>query len=420
MAAAHDLSLSDLSLDELIGRFSPGDPAFTQWPYPVLDALREATPVFRWEPGGVWMVTRFDLVHELLRDRRLGRQYTHRYSHEAFGRPEPDPRWQPFRDHDRWSLLELEPPDHTRIRRLITKVFTPRAVEALRPDIEARAAATLAPLVERGSFDLVTDYAQPFSIGVICSMLGVPEDDAQQLLDWSHSIVKMYEPAGTDAMRQEATDAAAGFTAYAYDLIARKRSAPDGKLVSDLAGVEDEGERLTDAEIMSTTIVLLNAGHEATVNGLCNGMRALMLHRDEWRRLTSGEVTPRTGVEELLRWDPPLQIFERYVLDEGVEIPGHRLAVGEQVGLLFGAANRDPRKFADAGRFDIGRGDTTHVEFGGGIHFCIGAPLARLELEVSLAELVRRCPDVAMTATPAYTGAFAIRGLTGLPLASTG
>lgn len=409
--------MADPTLTELVERFAPADPSFTQWPYPVLDALREATPAFYWEPGGVWMVTRFDLVHELLRDRRLGRQYTHRYGHREFGRPEPDPRWQAFRDHDRWSLLELEPPDHTRIRRLITKVFTPRAVEALRPDVEARAAATLAPLVERGRFDLVTEYAQRFSIGVICSMLGVPEADAAQLLAWSHSIVKMYEPAATDAMRQEATDAARDFTAYAYDLIETKRREPDGKLVSDLVGVEDDGERLTDAEIMSTAIVLLNAGHEATVNGLCNGMRALLLHPDEWRRLTAGEVTPRTAVEELLRWDPPLQIFERYVLDQGVELPGHRLAVGEEVGMLFGAANRDPRKWPDAHRFDVGRGDTTHVEFGGGIHFCIGAPLARLELEVSLAELVRRCPEPELAAPPTYTGAFAIRGLTALHLA---
>ncbi len=210
-----------------LDRFDLGDPAFIADPYPLLGALREAAPIFWYERTGQWMVTRFALVQEVLRDRRMGRVYEHRYTHAELGKPEPDPRWQAFRDHERWSLLQLEPPDHTRIRSLLTKVFTPTAVAALRPSIEARAERLLGTCVERGRFELLADYAQPFSVGVICSMLGVPEADAPQLLDWSHAIVKMYELTATDAQKQAATQAAAEFMDYTRAVIADKRRRPD-------------------------------------------------------------------------------------------------------------------------------------------------------------------------------------------------
>jgi cytochrome P450 len=199
-------------------------------------------------------------------------------------------------------------------------------------------------------------------------------------------------------------------------LTAEKRQRPDDSLLSGLVAVEDEGETLTEAEIVSTAMVLLEAGHEATVNSLANGMRAMMLHRDQWQRVTSGEVSPRTAIEDMIRWDAPLHLFERWVLDEGVVIAGQPMPVGAEVAMLFGAANRDPRRFDDPGRFDVGRGDPAHVGFGGGIHFCIGAPLARLELEVSLDRLARRLPDVELAAEPEYHPTFVIRGLTALHL----
>ena len=186
-------------------------------------------------------------------------------------------------------------------------------------------------------------------------------------------------------------------------MIEEKRRHPDGLLVSELARVEDEGDTLTEAEIVSTTMVLLEAGHEATVNTLGNGFRALMHHPDQWRRLTSGEVEPTAAVEELLRWDSPLQMFERWVLDEGVEIAGQEIGVGQEVAMLFGSAQRDPRRFDDPDRFDIGRNDTAHVGFGGGIHFCVGAPLARLELAASIAGLVERFPDLSSPRSLATT-----------------
>lgn len=400
-----------MNLADLIARFDVDDATFLADPYPVLDALREATPGFRNERTGQWTITRFDDVHATLRDRRLGRSYSHLYTHAELGKPEPDSRWAAFQAHERWSLLCLEPPDHTRIRRLVSKVFTPKAVAAMRPTVQRFADELLAPCRQAGSFELLADFAQPYSVAVICSMLGVPRADTRLLLDWSHAIVKMYELSTTDDVREAADTAAGEYIAYTKALIADKRRTPDGLLVSELVQVEDEGDVLTEDEIVSTTMVLLEAGHEATVNTLGNGLRALMHHRDQWQRLVDGEVEPRVAVEELLRYDPPLQLFERWVLEEGVQIAGRQMDVGEEVAMLFGAAQRDPRRFPDASRFDIARGDAAHVGFGGGIHFCVGAPLARLELEIALAGLVRSFPSLSLTEEPACLPNFVIRGL---------
>jgi cytochrome P450 len=405
-----------VNLAELIERFDPTDPAFIADPYPVLNELREATPIF-WNPRTEqWTLTRFADVYETLRDRRLGRAYTHRYTHTEVGRAEPDGRWSSFHQHEAWSLLCLEPPDHTRIRRLVSKVFTPKAVSALRPAIEGFSGELLDTCAEMGQFELLTEYAMPYSVAVICSMLGVPRSDTQLLLDWSHAIVKMYELSTTDDVREAANSAAAEYIGYTKALIAEKRQQPDELLVSALVAVEDEGDTLTEDEIVSTTMVLLEAGHEATVNTLGNGMRALMLHRDQWQRVTSGEVPAKVAVEEMLRWDSPLQLFERWVLEDDVEIAGQPLRVGQEVAMLFGSAERDPRRFDDPDRFDIGRGDVAHIGFGGGIHFCVGAPLARQEIEVSVAGLAARFPDIDLTAEPKYHPNFVIRGLTSLPL----
>ncbi|MDO8361877.1 MAG: cytochrome P450 [Actinomycetota bacterium] len=406
-----------MSLDQLIARFAVDDPAFIADPYPVLNELREATPIFWNERTGQWMLTRFSDIAESLRDRRMGRSYSHLFTHAQVGRPEPDPRWAAFQQHERWSLLCLEPPDHTRIRRLVSKVFTPRAVAAMRPAVESFAHELLDVCRERGSFELLRDYAQPYSVAVICSMLGVPRADTQLLLDWSHAIVKMYELSTTDEVRAAANTAAAEYIDYTKALIAEKRRRPDDLLVSELVRVEDEGDTLTEDEIVSTTMVLLEAGHEATVNTLGNGMRAVLRHPGQWQRVVGGEVPARVAVEEMLRWDAPLHLFERWVLEEGVEIAGQQIRVGEEIAMLFGAAQRDPRRFTDPDRFDIARGDTGHVGFGGGIHFCVGAPLARQEIEVSVAGLAARFPDIRMTAEPEYHPNFVIRGLTALHLA---
>lgn len=396
---------------DLIARFRPSDPEFIADPYSVLSEIREAKPIFRNPTTGQWTLTRFSDVYETLRDKRLGRSYSHLYSHAEVGRSEPDSRWAAFHQHERWSLLCLEPPDHTRIRRLVAKVFTPRAVAALRPAIESLSIEIFDRCEEGDDFDLIADYAQPYSVAVICSMLGVPRSDTRALLDWSHAIVKMYELSTTDDVSARADRAAAEYVEYTRALIAEKRKNPDGLLVSELVRVEDEGDVLTEDEIVSTTMVLLEAGHEATVNALGNGARALMHHRDQWQRLVSGEVETRVAVEELLRFDAPLQLFERWVLEDGVEICGQPMRVGDEVAMLFGSAERDPRRFGRPDDFDIGRGDTAHIGFGGGIHFCVGAPLARQEIDVSLRGLVDRFPNLELVREPEYHPNFVIRGL---------
>ena len=406
-------------LDQFIAAFDVNDPAFIADPYPALDALREATPIFWNDATGQWMLTRFEHVSAALKNRTLGRAYTHRYTHEELGRSGPDSKWAKFNEHERWSLLCLEPPDHTRLRRLVSKVFTPSATAQLADPIAAISNELLDQCAEAGTFDLLADYAQPYSVAVICSMLGVPRADTELLLGWSHAIVKMYELSASDEVKQAADQAAGEYIDYTRALIADKRERPDGLLLSELVQVEDGGATLTEDEIISTTMVLVEAGHEATVNTLGNGFRALMAHRDQWNRVVRQDVTAASTVEELLRFDAPLQMFERCVLETDTEIAGQAVQVGDEIAMLFGAAQRDPRRFDNPTTFDVGRNDPGHIGFGGGIHFCIGAPLARQELIRSVEGIASRFPDLRLVDEPTYHPTFVIRGLTGLTVATS-
>ncbi len=391
--------------------FDPRAPEFLADPYPVLAEVRERTPVLRHEELDRWFVTRHADVRACLRDRRLGRNFRHVGTDEEF-RAEPlDPRWAAFWEVERWSLLWLEPPDHTRIRKLVAAAFTPRSVEAMREPARRLARELLEPLVERGRMDLLYDFAQPYSIALICEWLGVPTDRHRDLLDWSHAIVKMYEFETAEEQARQANAAAEAFRDYVVELIAERRRSPRGDLVSGLVQARVDGEHLSDAEIVSTVIVLLNAGHEATVNTLGNGIRALMHHRAQWDRVAEGSVPPAAAIEELLRYDPPLQLFERWVLEDGVDVADVPIPRGEKLSLLFGSANRDPRVFAEPDVFDVGRPNAAeHISFGGGIHVCIGAPLARIELEASLSVLAERCSRMELAAEPRRNAAFVIWG----------
>jgi cytochrome P450 len=398
--------------------FDPRTPEFLADPYPALAELREATPVHYHEELERWFVTRHSDVRACLRDRRLGRNYRHVGTEEEFKAEPLDPRWAAFWDVERWSLLWLEPPEHTRIRKLVAAAFTPRSVEAMREPAARLARSLLEPLAERGSLDLLYEYAQPYSIALICQWLGVPSDDQRDLLDWSHAMVKMYELDTPEEQAVAANEAAGAFRAFVLDLIEERRRSPRDDLVSGLVGARVDGTRLTDAEIVSTVIVLLNAGHEATVNTLGNGIRALMHEREQWRRLVRGEVSAAAAVEELIRYDPPLQLFERWVLDDGVDVAGVPIPRGEKISMLFGSANRDPRVFVEPDTFDVGRVNASeHVGFGGGIHVCIGAPLARIELEESLRALVERCPTIDLASEPTRIPAFVIWGCERVELA---
>ena len=368
-----------------------------------------------------FLVTRHADVRACLRDRRLGRNFRHVGTEDEFKAEPLDPRWQAFWDVERWSLLFLEPPEHTRIRKLVAAAFTPRAVESMRGPAETLARELLDECLERGRFDLLYDFAQPYSITLICRLLGVPTDRHRDLLDWSHRHVKMYEFDTTEEQAQSATRAADEFREYVLELIADRRRSPRDDMVTALVEARVDGGRLSDDEIVSTVVVLLNAGHEATVNTLGNGVRALLGSPAQWQRLVRGEVPAASAVEELIRFDPPLQLFERWVLEDGVEVAGTPIARGEVVSMLFGSANRDPRVFEQPETLDVGRSNAAErIGFGGGIHVCIGAPLARIELEASLRTLAERAPQLELAAEPVRVPAFVIRGFRAVELVTAG
>lgn len=392
------------------------DPEFIQDPYPVLNSLRESAPVIRDEGSGLWLVTRHQDVRACLRDRRLGRVYDHIASDDEIGAPPRDPRWAPFWKVEKHSLLELEPPDHTRLRRLVSKAFTVRAVEAMRKPAKTLAAELLNDAKLHDQIDLLADFSQPYSMGIITSLLGVPAEDHPHLLDWSHRMVKMYELNTTDEQARDAADAATDFDSYVRGIIHFHRAGPRGGLVGELVHAEVDGERLTEEEIVSTVIVLLNAGHEATVNTMGNGIAGFMQNRDQWHRVVDGWVAPSVAVEEMLRWDAPLQLFERWVLTDDVEIAGQHFSFGDKIGMLFGSANRDPRAFDDPDQFLADRHAVHHIGFGGGTHHCLGAPLARLELDVALSALIEIAPELELTAEPRRQNAFTIHGYEAVPV----
>ena len=393
----------------------PADPAFVADPYPVYARVREATPVWHPDEGHLWYLTRFADVHAAFRDRRLGTTFLHRFTPDELGLAPDlpvwrDPRWTDFQSFERWELLNLEPPLHTRLRRLVTEAFTPRTVEGLRAGTEARARSLLEPGRAAGSIDLVGDYAQHFSLGIICALIGVPATDETMILAWSDATVRMYEPEPSDEQQGLSNDAAGSFRRYLLDVVAARRHAPTDDLLSALVDASVDGERLTDDQIVSTAMVLLMAGHEAAVNATANGIALLAAHPDQWGRIRDGEVTPRAAIEEILRFDPPLQWFERWVLDDEFEVAGVPIPLGSRVALVLAAANRDPRRHPDPDRFDVARPDTTHLSLGGGIHFCIGAPLARLELETTLTELARTEAELVVQPPAVRRPTFQFRG----------
>ncbi len=386
--------------------FDVTDPQLLADPYPTYAELRATPGLVRWEERGLWLVSRHAEVDATLRDRRLGRVFTPR---------EPRERFQPWNLLNELSMLELEPPDHTRLRRLVSSSFTPRRVEALRPAITRIVDELLDEAAERGSVDLVSALAEPLPVDVIAELLGIPRSDRPLLRPWSNAIVALYEPHHDDATAEAAIRAAREFTAYLREQVADRRARPTDDLLSGLVEASDEGERLTEDEVIVTGILLLNAGHEASVNVAANGAVALLRNPDQLARLRAQPELVTSAVEELIRYDSPLSLFDR-VAFEPVEIAGQRIEPGERVGLLLGAANRDPDAFDDPDRLDIGRQNNNHVGFGAGIHFCLGAPLARLELRIAFARLVQRFPDLALDGEPVRRPTFQFRGFRSVPV----
>jgi cytochrome P450 len=394
--------------------FDPRDPAFIADPYPVYRELREHHPILFDPRTSQWLITRHADVDRLLRDRRLGRTYLHMTTHEAMGRT-PPPEWHaPFTELNGNGMLDREPPDHTRLRRLVLKAFTPRTVERLRDRIQALVDGYLDEIVGAGEVDLIERYIEPLPVTVIADLLGVPEADRHLLRPWSRDICLMYELNPPEASAVKAVRASVEFSTYLRELLHQRRSAPGDDLISELAAVVDEGgDRLTEDELIGTCVLLLNAGHEASVNGAGNGWWTLFRHPDQLARFRDEPALATTAIDELLRFDTPLALFERWVLED-IEVAGVRLPVGAEVALQFASANRDPAVFDGADELDLGRSPNPHVSFGAGIHYCLGAPLARLELQIAFTTLLRRAPGIELVEAPVWKPTFVLRGLRAL------
>ncbi|MER5551945.1 cytochrome P450 [Streptomyces sp. NPDC002793] len=393
--------------------FDPWSPAFVADPYPAYAALRATGRAHYFEPTRQWLVPHHSDVSGLLRDRRLGRTYLHRFSHEEFGVTVPPAAHEPFHTLNGHGILDLEAPDHTRIRRMVAQAFTPRRVEALAPTVERLAAGLVDGFVEAGGGDLLSAVAEPLPVAVIAEMLGVPEADRGLLRPWSAAICGMFELNPPEETARAAVRASVEFSGYLRELIGARRADPGPDLISGLIAAHDDEDRLTEQEIVSTCVLLLNAGHEATVNATVNGWWMLFRHPEQLAALRGDHSLLPTAVEELLRYDTPVPMFARWVLDD-IEIDGTVIPRGSQVALLFASANRDPERFADAETLDLSRQDNPHISFGAGIHYCLGAPLARLELRASFGELLRKAPGMRVTAEPEWNPGYVIRGLRGL------
>lgn len=391
---------------------NPRDPAFYHDPYTSYAAVLSQSPVAYWAELGCWSFFGYDEVNRLLRDRRFGREILHVATREELGLPAPRPHTRHFDEVDAHSMLEREPPVHTRLRALVSRAFVSRRVEALRPIIESMA-HELVDAFPREPFDLLMRYATPIPVRTIARLLGVPEAMAPQLLAWSHDMVAMYGVGRTYDIETRADTAAAEFSQYIRQLVAARRASPGDDLLSVLIEAEEQGDSLSEAELVSTAILLLNAGHEATVHALGNAVHALLRQGVSMERFVHDDAAITRLVEESLRVVPPLHLFKRYVLAD-TEESGISLKKGEQIALVLGAAGRDPRLHESPDLLLPDRAQSQHMSFGAGIHFCVGAPLARLELQCALRVLFQRCPRLALAGTAEPKDSWHFHGLDAL------
>ncbi|THK39886.1 cytochrome P450 [Ensifer sp. MPMI2T] len=392
------------------------DPAFFCNPLPAYAALHAQCPAFFWEERQQWYFAGYDQVNGLLRDRRFGRQILHVATRDEIGMPEPKPHLKDFDALEAHSLLELEPPAHTRLRTLVNRAFVSRQIEQLRPEIETLSHAVIDSFEKNGEVELLKTYAETIPVTIIARMLGIPVEAAPRLLDWSHRMVRMYVFNPSFETELDANHASAEFAAYLRDVIAEKRANPGDDLLTHMITSEKDGERLTDAELISTTVLLLNAGHEATVHQIGNAVRTILQSLLPPADLFASEESTERTIEECLRFAAPLHIFQRYALTDIELEDGIALKKGDKIGLILGAANVDPRKFSAPDTFKPDRDEGPNVSFGAGLHFCIGAPLARLELKLSLPILFRRLPGMRLKHEPHIKDSFHFHGLERLDL----
>jgi pimeloyl-[acyl-carrier protein] synthase len=396
--------------------FNPFMPEMRGDPYPAYHLLRAADPVHRvpLEIGPqVWMLSRHRDVSALLRDPRVSSDRRKSDLYEAFLQSLPEE----LRTEELVpSMLFLDPPDHTRLRGLVNQAFTGRVVEGLRPRIEEMVGSLLDGLAGAERMDLIEDLAYPLPVNVICELLGLASDmDRELLRRWSLDLIYTLDPLVPLEALARAQRAAAEFRQYLRALIAERRSRPGPDLLSGLIVAEDEGGRLSEGELVSTCVLLLVAGHETTSGLIGNGTLALLRSSDQLRRWHDEPALSRPAVEELLRYDSPVQLTGRLLMND-MEVDGRTLPKGSEVVGLLGAANRDPEQFPDPDGLDLGRKENRHIAFGSGIHFCLGAALARVEGQVALGQLVRRFPDMELAGEPVWRDTITLRGLRSLPV----
>ena len=391
------------------------DPAFFGNPNAAYAALHDACPTFYWAEQKMWFFTGYDHVNALLRDRRFGRQILHVASREDLALPEPLAHTVNFDKAEEHSLLELEPPEHTRLRTLVNRAFVSRHVEKMTSEIADLCHRLIDRFEKDGHTELLSSFADIIPVTMIARMIGIPEEMGPQLLKWSHDYVGMYMFKRSRDDEEAADRSAKEFSDYVREMIAKRRADPRDDLLSHMIHTEHKGQFLTDDELVSTTIVLLNAGHEATVHQIGNSVRIILESGLEPSTLFADEKTKERTVEETLRICAPVHIFQRWCL-EPVEIDGVSFKRGDKVGLILAAANLDPAKFSDPLAFQPGRQEAPNLSFGAGIHFCIGAPLARLELNIALPILFERLPGLRIASPPEVKDVYHFHGLERLDL----
>jgi cytochrome P450 len=393
------------------------DPVTRTDPYPFYRQLREEAPRCHIEQFDFWVLSTHADVSAVLREPRLSSSNKHRPGNDEFLEMARGLGFGDLIEGMGEVLLFLDPPDHTRIRRLAGKAFTPRAVEAMRAHVVEIVDGLLDAVAGAGEMDVIADLAKPLPVTVISEMLGLPRSDWPQLTEWSAAMAKLLDPGDDFTIFFPAQDAMRELQAYLNELMAKRRLEPGDDLLSAFLHVEDEGAQLTDDEVASTVMLLFGAGHETTVNLIGNGLLGFMRQRDAWSRLRAEPGLVKSAVEEALRFDSPVQLTGRNATCD-LELNGLELKQGQQVVALLGAANRDPSNFDDPDRIDIDRAENRHVAFGGGIHLCLGAPLARLEAQVAFSALASRFPGIDLAIDePERKETVTLRGLQALPVA---
>ena len=392
-------------------QFDPMSPEFRANPYPYYQLMLQHAPIFFRPDWNMWFVARYDDVVKTLREPRFGREYN-----RSNGTIEIPESMRPLVDMQWLWMLLRDPPDHTRLRGLVHKAFTPKMIEQMRERVQATADRLIDAVEPNGALDVIADLAKPLPVTVIAEMIGVPAGDHALFRRWSDMLAPTLDLDDREETYLTGTKATVEFTDYLHGLIAERRARPQDDLLTALIAAEEAGDRLTEAELIATVILLLLAGHETTTNLIGNGTLALLRHPDQLVLLRDNPTLARGAVEELLRYDSPVQLTGRTAADD-VEIGGQIIQAGQYATTLIGAANHDPAQFADPDRLDITRADNHHLAFGNGIHFCLGAPLARMEGQIAFNTLLRRLPTLTLADDqPTYRDNLTLRGLNALPV----